>query len=790
MRPPPLRLPGRRLLPIAILNSLLFAAPALRAEETGADAGAYACTAGMSACPGKPLDWGMCGKNDLLDFYTPGLPTEGDRDSVARDVSALKVSSPDKTHYVLEGKAEIRQLDLFLRAEKITYDGETSDYTAEGPLTYQDRGLLLSAKAASGNADRDQCTLEGVRYQLLGSRGNGVASVAITTDIDHARLTEATFSTCEVASQQWAFAAREIELDRAEGIGRARHVTFRVRDVPVFWLPYARFPLDDRRVSGFLFPNIGFSDRRGFDLTLPYYLNLAPNYDATLAPRLMTERGLLLGGEFRYLTDGSNGSFNFEYLPDDRGAEEEESEYGENLPGSRWWYQWRNTTAFNGNWNAGVNINRVSDPRYFEDFGRGLYSSSISFLPSRAYLNGRGEFWSASIGGDDYQITDPTLPERFEPYRRLPRATFNAEHALLGPLEGGIDAEFVSFAKDQAVDGRRLDLYPHLSLRLESAAWFLRPEIGYRHTTYDLDDLDEANNPLLTSDDPDRGVPIFSLDTGLVFERELEVGGEAWTQTFEPRAYYLRVPYRDQTGLPLFDTQQIPFSFSELFRTNRYVGADRQMDANNLSLALTTRFLENATGEERVSASIGQIRYFDEQRVQLPGRPPTDYSGSAYAGQLALRLSDRWRVALDQQYNPNTHHTDLSTVTLQNRFGGDGVANLSYRYRRNFLEQVDFSTAIPLAPGWRLIARENYALNDPRATPADPRGNGGRSLERFLGVEHDTCCIAWRLIARRWIHNIEGEYDTALYFELEFKGVGSIGQKTDGFLRRGILGYQ
>ncbi len=789
MRPTLDRLPGRRLLPIAILQVLLPAAPAAWAAQ-GIEVAPPSCTAGTAGCAARPLDWGMCGKNDLLDFHVADLPTEGDRDSVARDVSALKVSSPDNSRYVLEGKAEIRQLDLLLRAEKITYDADTSDYTAQGPITYQDRGLLLAADAASGNADRDQCTLEGVRYQLLGSRGNGVASVAITTDIDHARLTGATFSTCDVANQQWAFAAREIELDRVEGIGRARDVTFRVRNVPVFWLPYARFPLDDRRVSGFLFPNVGFSDRRGFDLTLPYYFNIAPNYDATLAPRLMTERGLMLGGEFRYLADASSGTFNFEFLPDDRRADDEAREYGENIPDSRWWYQWRDTTRFNQTWGANVDLNRVSDARYFEDFGRGLYSSAVSFLPSRAYVHGRGESWSASIGGDDYQITDPTLPERFEPYRRLPRATFDAERALLGPLEGGIDAEFVAFAKDDAVDGRRLDLYPHLSLRLEGAAWFLKPELGYRYTRYELEDLDEADNPLLGSDDPHRGTPIFSLDGGLVFERELEFGGEAWTQTFEPRAYYLRVPYRDQGDIPLFDTQQIPFTFSELFRSNRFVGADRQMDANNLSLALTTRFLENATGEERVSASIGQIRYFDDQRVQLPGREATDHSGSAYAGQLALRLSDRWRVAIDQQYNPNTDHTDLSTVTLQNRFAGDGVANLSYRYRRDFLEQVDFSTAIPLAPGWRLIARENYALNEPRSLPVETRGEGGRSLERFLGIEHDTCCIAWRLIARRWVHNIEGEYDTALYFELEFKGVGSVGQKTDGFLRRGILGYQ
>ena len=791
MRPNPNHLSGRRLLTLAIASGLLlpFASAPVAAGETASDDGPD-CPVGVFKCPPKPENWGQCGKNDLLDFYVPGLPTSGDRASVAREASALRVTTPDRTRYVLEGKAEIRQLDLFVHAEKITYDSETTDYTAEGPVTYQDRSLLLSATSAKGNADLDRCELDGVQYQLLEARGNGTAQVAVMNDIDHAKLTRATYSTCDAGHQAWAFAAREIELDRAEGIGRARDVTFRIRNVPVFWLPYARFPLDDRRVSGFLFPSIGFSDRRGLDFTLPYYFNLAPNYDATLAPRLMTDRGLMLGGEFRYLTDHHRGTFNFEVLPDDRGADDEEHEYGQSLPGSRWWYQWKDSSSFNANWGANVNLNRVSDNRYFEDFGRGLYNSAVSFLPSSAYVSGRGDWWRASIGGDDYQITDPTLPEQFEPYRRLPRATFSAGHALAGPLDGAFDAEFVAFSKDQALDGQRIDLYPHLSLPIETAAWFVRPEIGYRYTAYSLQDFDDSSHPLLDQRRPDRGVPIFSLDTGLVFERSLSFRDEAWTQTFEPRAYYLRVPYRDQTDIPLFDTQEVPFSFSQLFRNNRFVGADRQMDANNLSLALTTRFLENETGAERISASIGQIRYFDEQRVQLPNVDPTDYGGSTYAGELDLRLSDRWRLVLNQLWNPNSDRTDLSTVTVQNRFGNDGILNLSYRYRRDFLEQVDFSTAIPLTPTWRLIARENYALNNPRASANDPHGTGGRSLERFIGIEHDTCCLAWRMIVRRWVHNVEGEHDTALYFELEFKGVGSVGQKTDSFLRRGILGYQ
>lgn len=795
------RLPGRRLLALAISNTLLFLAlPAAHA----ADGETPACPAGVLKCPKKPVSFEMCGKNDLLDFYVPGLPTEGDRSKAPRDASALKVSSPDDAHYVLEGEAQIRQLDLFLHADRIRYDSETTDYSAEGHVTYQDRSLLLSADNAKGNADLDQCTLDHVRYQLLGARGNGVATVAVMDDPDHAKLTDATYSTCDIGNQQWAFSARDMDLDRTEGVGRAHNVTFRIHDVPVFWLPYARFALDDRRVSGFLFPNVGYSNRRGFDLTLPYYLNLAPNYDATLLPRLMTDRGVMLGGEFRYLTDTSKGTFSAEVMPHDNMANDEERDYATSLPDSRWWYRFQDTTQFSSNWAAAADINRVSDDRYFEDFGRGLYSSAVSFLPSSAYINGRGEWWNASIGGDSYQITDPTLGQQFEPYRRLPRATFNADRALIGDFSTGVNSEFVAFSKDHALEGQRLDLFPYIAYPIETASYFVRPQLGYRWTTYNLDHLDLAQNPLLTRDHPDRGVPVFSLDTGLVFEREMHFGDEAWTQTLEPRAYYLRVPYRDQADLPVFDTQEIPFSFGELFRSNRFVGADRQMDANNLSLALTTRFLDNTTGAERVSASIGQIRYFNQQRVQLPNSnnttgTPTDWSGSNYVAQLNMQLDDDWRVSTQYQWDPHKRQqggtditgkpyfvgrsTDLAAVSIQRRIGTDGIVNFSYRYRRGLLEQYDASAVYPISERWRLVGRWTYSVMEKR------------TVEALAGVEYDSCCVAVRVVGRHYVNTYNfatanASANNAIMFELQFKGLGAFNGQTEGVLRRGILGYQ
>ena len=755
-----------------------------------ADPSGVSCPLGMIRCPKKPTDYTMCKKNDLLDFYVPGRPTEGDRSSVNAEANANEVTSTDARHYLFEGDAELSRLDQLLRADTIAYDGETTDYDAEGHVRYQDRGMLMSADSAKGNADLDQCTLETVHYQLISSRGNGVAQTANMEDKTHAHLTQSTFTTCDPSNPQWSFRADDMVLNQDTGVGAGHDVTLRIHDVPVFWLPYMTFPLDDRRESGFLYPNIGYTNTRGMDIALPYYLNLAPNYDATITPRLMTERGLMMGGEFRYLTDSSTGTFAFEVLPNDRKVADENVLYDETLPDTRWWYKWIDVTGLSPDWSVSVNINRVSDERYLEDFGRSLYATAISFLPSSVYFNGHGDWWNASIGGDEYQITDPTIADQFEPYHRLPRMTFTGEKAFLGNLTAGINSEFIAFSKDHAIEGQRLDAFPYLSYPIETASYFIRPQIGYRYTTYDLDHLNFTTSPLLDNKTPDRGVPIFSLDTGLIFERSLTVGDEAWTQTLEPRAFYVRVPYRNQDDIPIFDTQSVPFSFGELFRTNSFVGADRQMDANNLSLALTTRLLEDATGDERVSASIGQIRYFDDQRVQLPGVPPTNFAGSTYAGELDLHINDRWRFVIDQQWNPNTDQTDLSAVSLQNRFGSGGILNLSYRYRRDFLEQVDFSTQVPITPAWSLIARWNYALNNPLALPTDPHGTEGRTLERFAGVQHDGCCISWRVVARHWVHNAEGDVDNAIYFEIEFKGVGALGQTSDDFLRRGILGYQ
>lgn len=756
--------------------SLLAQATVLCLYGVGAyAANPAACLPGSSQCPRKSDDFSLCKPSALLGIYVPGLPKEGVREEAETDFSADRFQSADTSKYVLDGKARIQRLDQLIQSDRLTYWTATTAWLAEGNVRYQDRGMLLSADRGEGKTTPNSAVLDGVRFQMLNARGNGKAGRAELIDEDHARMNAVSFSTCDPDQLSWEIRAGDLALDQAEGVGRGHDVTLRVGDVPILWLPYARFPLDDRRQSGFLYPSFGFNGNSGLDLTLPYYLNLAENYDATLYPRLVTQRGFMAGGEFRYLTDSSRGQIDGAWMPHDRRADRERGQW-----------HWDNFSALSANWNFIANVNGVSDKRYFEDFGDSLSSIATSLLPSSAYLNGRGRGWSASIGADQYQITDPTFPDQFEPYRRLPRATFEADIGLAGRLRGGVKSEFVAFDKDCwrdtagkrncPTEGQRLDLYPYLSLPLEGAAWFLRPEIGVRHTRYEVETRLADGREVKAS--PRRTVPIGSLDMGLIFERDTALFGTSYTNTLEPRLYYLRVPYRDQEALPVFDTQPLTFDFPQMFSTNRFTGADRQMDANNLTFAVTSRLLESETGAERLSASLGRIRYYDDQRVHLPGAPSTSFAGSAYVAEFDIRLSDRWRLKLADQWNPNTEHTDLSAVSLQHRFLGDGVLNLSYRYRRDFLEQTDVSALIPLNDRWRLIGRWNYSLRD------------DKTLESLIGVERDSCCVIWRVLARHYLRNAFGKANDALYFEMELKGIGSIGQKTGDFLRRGILGYQ
>ena len=708
-----------------------------------------------------PPDYGLCRANSLLQTYVPGLRTDVPRETAPTDFDAATVTVVKESSYLLEGDVVATRADQRLAADRVSYDQPTSHLQAEGDVRYQDKDVLFSASRADGKLDTDVTTLDDVHYQLLAARGNGVAKQATRTADTRTDLTGVTYSTCDPDQRDWEIAAKSIELDHVNGVGKARGMRVRFKDTTILALPYATFPIDDRRRSGFLYPQLGGSNDDGFDLLVPYYLNLAPNYDATLVPRIITERGFMLGGEFRYLFGNQRGEFSGSWLPDDDEAGGLD----------RWAYRFDHAAQFSPNYNFIADINKVSDDRYFEDFGDSLTASATSLLPSSAYMNGRGTWWSLAFGGDDIEVTDPRVAPQSEPYERLPRFVLDAEYPVAPWFSAGLRTELVRFAKNDAIEGDRYDATPFIAFPIERAAWFVRPELAYRATRYQLDrEVDDS---------PSRNLPIASLDAGLFFERGTELFGRNLRQTLEPRLYYLHVPYENQDDLPIFDTQELTFSFAQLFRPNRYSGADRQVEANDLTLAVTSRLLDDANGDELLRASLGQILYFDDrQRVQLPGVAPREASRSAWAGELDFRLNDKWRVTLSEQYDPEEDRNELSAVRLQRRLDNDGVVNLQYRYRRDFLEQVDASTAFPLNEKVKLVGRVNYSFRD------------DKTLEAFAGFEWDNCCYAFRVLGRHYVRNVEGDTSNALFLELELKGIGAIGRRTENFLQRAILGYR
>ncbi|HET8554079.1 MAG TPA: LPS assembly protein LptD [Rhodanobacteraceae bacterium] len=753
------------------------------------DSGFTPCPLGTFNCPDRPVSYALCRPNALLEFYQPGLPEDSlGRESASTYIDAEHVDASNRSLYRLNGNVTLRRYDQLLNAEQLNYNDVTTAYDARGNVTYQDSAELLAASRIHGTTRPDYAIADHVQYQMLSSHGNGTAAQAELIDPQHSRFSQATYSTCDPGHRVWEFSAKKITTNKVTGVGVAHDATMRLGNVPFLYLPYFSFPIDNRRKSGFLYPTFANNGNSGFMFSIPYYLNLAPNYDATLTPQLYTERGLMLGGQFRYLFGSSRGQLDFDYLPNDQRAGSDHLNRERDIEdgADRYLIRFSDRTGLGQHWNFSTSIKQASDKYYFQDFESDLKGyTTPSSLASNAYIRGSGDWWSASLGVDRYQNIDPILSDSSLQYRRWPRTTFDLDIPLSRTLEFGMDNEAVAFRKDNVVEGNRVDLYPYLEANYQGAAWYVRPRVAWRYTAYEL--INDPAHYGYTDNHPSRSLPITSIDSGLIFERDTSLFGDHYTQTLEPRLYYLYVPYRDQSDLPTFDSREMTFAYWQLFTPNRFSGADRQMDANNLTAAVTTRLLDDG-GVEKASFSFGQIHYFSPQKVQL-GRhtPPTDFDGSDYVAQMSLSLSQAWRLNSVYQWDPNHRRTDVGTLQVQRRLGFDGVLNFSYRYRVNFMEQFDASAAIPVSENWRLLARWNVALR--RRQTHWERGQP-KTLAALLGLEYQNCCIAVRLIGRHYVRNVHGDTDNAVMFQIQFKGLGSFSPQTEDFLHHAILGYQ
>lgn len=737
----------------------------------------FALAQAICAAPDKPWACERVGEGESAHWACEGrwqtqlAPVEMPNAQAPTDIVAKKIESADGNQFSLSGGVSLVRGQQTLDAPTIELNKTTQTARATGPAKIETRQLIAYANEIDADLANDKSTLTDVRYALKDGRGNGRAQSAVQQG-QTSSLTGVSFTSCPGDVPAWQVQASQIELDHAAGVGHAKDFKVVVGKFPVLYLPFASFPLTDARKSGLLSPTIS-ANSDGIDFSLPYYFNLAPNYDATLISRIIQRRGFMLGSEFRYLGIDTTALINTAFLPHDRLRD---------LPGSdnRFSVNINFQSQLSPTWRFGSSINKVSDDFYFEDLGDSLTTNATSIIGSEVGFYGRNvnEFfglWNAGLTVDRFEIIDPANLNAVDPYRRAPRLYFNSEN-YVGPFSYGVKSELVHFRREIGYEGSRFDVMPFARFEFRKSFGYIRPELSFRHTRYDISRY-AANDPLLGVNGPTRSLPIASLDMGLYFDRPSALFFPNLRQTLEPRLYYLRVPFRDQRDFPVFDTTELDFSFPQLFRNNRFSGPDRQADANQVAAALTTRWIDDVAGVEKIRLSVGQIRYFDDSNVTLDNSQPFTSGAGVWVAEAQAQLSERWRVSLANQYDPELSRTRLSAVRLQRSFGDAGLLNIGYRYRFDRLEQTDISGLVPINERWSLIGRWNYSLPE------------GRTLEGLAGFEYRSCCWRLRMLGRHYLRAGTLQGRNSIFFELELNGLGVLGRKTDRLLDNAIVGF-
>ena len=651
--------------------------------------------------------------------------------------------------------AEGRRLD----AEAIDYRIPDQTVEALGRTRLFDGDFLVQAESGRYQIDDELGEFEDIDYWLQSRGARGSADLAAQDGPGRVRLSGGSFTTCPEGKDSWWLYAGRIRLDQETGRGHGYDVRLHFKDVPIFYTPYINFPIDDRRQSGILTPSGGYSSNSGLDLAIPWYWNIAPNYDATLTPRLLSNRGLMLDTEWRYLRPRMRGQLDLAVLPNDRVADDD-----------RYLARLQHRSSLAPGLALVVDATDVSDQNYFQDFGTSVSVTSTAVVERRADLIYNRPNVRMTGRLQDYKSLDPTLPPRQEPYRRLPQILLESGQSRDSGVFWDLRSELVQFDRPDSVTGLRFDLEPELGYRHDAGGYFIEPRIGLRYTGYSLDDVQPG-----TDRRPTRSVPHASIDGGLIFERWL---GDGSLQTLEPRVFYGYVPFRDQDGIPLFDTAEREFSFDSLFTTRRFVGADRVGDTHQVTTALTSRIIDPGTGVERLSLSAGQITYLDDRRVRLrPTDPTLQETRSELAAEALARFGRSWRSQASVIFDTGRDRARLATLGVAYNPHERALLNLGYRLREDRIEQTDISGFWPLSNRIQAIGRWNYSLFDER------------TIELLGGFEYRSCCYGLRIAMRRYLTDSDGEYNNSIFVQLTLDGLGRLDTGLDDLLREGITGY-
>ncbi len=663
------------------------------------------------------------------------------------------------------GDASLRQGDRSIRADNLLFKQSTHEVDAQGSVMLEQDGNTMSGPHLLFNIDKSAGTMERPKFYLKENSARGSADVLHIQDRQHYSLDKATYTTCPAGNQDWQANMGLLEIDRDRQIGVAHSASVEFKGVPILYTPWMDFPLNGQRKSGFLAPIFGGTVQGGSEMTLPYYWNIAPNFDATIAPREMAKRGLMFNNEFRYLETSYSGELHVDVLPNDAITNSRRERYSLN-----------HNQTLASSLKGYVNFNRVGDDSYFRDLGDAVNVTSQVNLLQEGGLNYAAGDWIATLREQRYQtLQDPAAPI-IEPYARLPQVTVGTQQNHLG-ANFAFAGEYVDFSHPTLVNGSRIVLNPSISYPLlGESEFYLTPKVAIHSTHYEMG----ANNtPVVPNTSPyqnaSRTLPILSVDGGVAFERESNMFGGDYLQTFEPRAFYVYVPYKDQSMLPNFDSAQADFNFTQIFTENRFSGSDRIGDADQITLAATSRLLDQKSGAERLKVMMGERFSLKAPQVNLAA-PAASTGRSDILLAASGQVTKAWSLDSEFQYDPNQSHAQIFNIAAHFRPEAGKVLNLGYRFQRNTLRQSDISTQWPLTGRWHAVGRWNYSLQD------------SRILETIGGLEYNQDCWMLRLVAQRFATATQ-QFNTGFFVQLELNDFVKVGADPLLLLKQSVPGY-
>ncbi len=717
---------------------------------------ACACALPASADEGVPL---------RLDRRLAPPPPRVDRDAV-RFLSADRITGNESKTVTATGNVSLRQRGATITADRLDYSAESDIAVATGNVRL-DRagdsatGPSLVYRIADGTGEMQRPVFEIPKRADRRSASRGSAERALLEGEDMSRLLRAEYTTCPVPRDDWMLKVSELEIDGKRQVGTAWNSTVWFLGVPILYSPWLSFPMNNQRKTGFLAPTLGSSGRGGFEFSLPWYWNIAENQDATLTPKIFSKRGLQVGGEYRYLRPDYAGQADVEFLPNDAIADRD-----------RYFVGVKHVHRLPRGWTLAVNAQGVSDDDYFRDLSTRVAATSQTNLPRDVILGYGDDTWSLSARAIAYQTLQDPLAPVIEPYRQVPQLVVSGLKQNVFGIDWRLASELTNYRHPELVNGQRLIFYPQASLPIRRSWGYVTPKVGFHSTRYNLSSNEEgfANAT--------RNVPIASVDTGLFFDRPWDFRGERFLQTLEPRLFYVNAPYRDQSRLPNFSTAEADFGANSLFRENRFIGGDRIGDANQVTAAITSRLVESDTGLERLTATLGQIYYFEPQRVTLdPGTAPRDDNRSDLVALVSGQVTPAFSLAGGLEYTASRNRARRLDLAARYSPAPGKLVNAAYRFTRDKVEQVDFSAQWPVTPRLSLVGRWNWSLEDRKL------------IEGLAGFEYNAGCWEIRAVAHRFITATQ-QVSTSFQIQLELTGLSRIGINPLETLRQNIPGYR